>query len=98
MGLAGEQIWRAGQKFCKLMCSNPRLPAGPIFGVNDWNYAYGKNTATGILRDADLIASLAPVGSARPQVVIDDGWQDPARFPSMSELASQIRSRNRHPG
>jgi alpha-galactosidase len=98
MGSKGEPIWRAGQEFCKLMCAAPRLPAGPIFGVNDWNYAYGKNTAMGILRDSDLVALLAPAGKSRPQVVIDDGWQDPARFPSMPDLASQIRSRNLVPG
>jgi alpha-galactosidase len=98
MGPTGEPISRAGQEFCKLMCPAPRLPAGSIFGVNDWNYAYGKNSAKGILRDADLIASLAPAGNTRPQVVIDDGWQDPTRFPSMPDLASQIRSRNLHPG
>ena len=98
MGPRGEPIWQAGQEFCKRMCAAPRLPAGPIFGVNDWNYAYGKNTAKGILRDSDLVASLAPAGKTRPQVVIDDGWQDPARFPSMPDLASQIRSRNLDPG
>jgi alpha-galactosidase len=98
MGSTGEPIWRAGQEFCRLMCPAPRLPTGPIFGVNDWNYAYGKNTAAGILRDSDLIASLAPAGKTRPQVVIDDGWQDPARFPSMPDLASQIVSRNLDPG
>ncbi len=98
LGPTGEPIWRAGQEFCKLMCPAPRLPPGPIFGVNDWNYAYGKNTAKGILRDADLVASLAPAGNTRPQVVVDDGWQDSARFPSMSDLAAQIRSRNLSPG
>jgi alpha-galactosidase len=98
MGPPGEPISRAGQEFCKLMCPAPRLPAGSIFGVNDWNYAYGKNTAQGILRDADLIASLSPAGNIRPQIVIDDGWQDTARFPSMSDLASQIRGRNLSPG
>ena len=66
--------------------------------MNDWNYAYGKNTAAGILRDADLIASLTPAGTARPHVVIDDGWQDPARFPSMSHLAAQIKERHLRPG
>jgi alpha-galactosidase len=98
VGVTGEPIWRAGKEFCKLMCQVPRLPAGSIFGVNDWNYAYGKNTAAGILRDSDLIASLAPAGNTRPQIVIDDGWQDSARFPSMPDLAAQIRSRNLHPG
>ncbi len=98
VGSVGEPIWHAGQEFCRLMCPGPRLPTGAIFGVNDWNYAYGKNTASGILRDADLIASMSPAGNTRPQIVIDDGWQNPDRFPSMSDLASQIRSRNLHPG
>jgi alpha-galactosidase len=98
MGAKGETIWRAGQEFCKLMSPNPRLPKESIFGINDWNYAYGKNTSSGILRDADLVASLAPAGSVRPLAVIDDGWQDPARFPSMPDLASQIRKRRLRPG
>ncbi len=98
MGPKGEPIWKAGQEFCRLMCTAPRLPGGAIFGVNDWNYAYGKNTASGILRDSDLIASLAPAGKTRPKVMIDDGWQDPARFPSMPDLASQIQSRDLDPG
>jgi alpha-galactosidase len=98
VGPKGEPIWRAGREFCRRMCPAPRLPKGPIFGVNDWNYAYGKNTAKGILRDADLIASLAPAGKTRPQIVIDDGWQDPTRFPSMPDLAAQISSRNLNPG
>ena len=55
-GQAGEAIAEAVRKFCRVMCTHPRLPAGPLFGANDWNYAYGKNTAAGILRDADLIA------------------------------------------
>ena len=97
-GQAGEAIAEAGRKFCRVMCTHPRLPAGPLFGANDWNYAYGKNTAAGILRDADLIASLAPTGATRPHIVIDDGWQDPKRFPSMSDLATQIRRRQLQPG
>lgn len=97
-GAKGETIYRAGQEFCRQMSPTPRLPREPIFGVNDWNYAYGKNTASGILRDADLVASLAPAGSVRPLVVIDDGWQDTSRFPSMPDLASQIRNRRLRPG
>lgn len=98
IGSKGEPIWRAGQEFCRLMCPAPRLPSGPLFGLNDWNYAYGKNTAAGILRDSDLIASLAPAGKFPPHVVIDDGWQDPNRFPSMPALAAQIRDRQILPG
>ena len=81
------------------MSTNPRLlPKNSIFGSNDWNYAYGKNTASGILRDADLIASLAPAGPVRRRIVVDDGWQDPTRFPSMPDLVSQIRNRQLRPG
>ncbi len=98
LGQKEEGIARAGHEFCKLMSQNPRLPAGPIFGANDWNYAYGKNTASGILRDADLVASLAPAGSTRPHIVIDDGWQDPSRFPSMPDLAWQLGDRRLRPG
>ncbi len=95
MGVKGETIGRAGQEFCRRLSPHPRLPKEAIFGVNDWNYAYGRNTAAGILRDADLVASVAPAGSVRPLVVIDDGWQDPARFPNMP---AQIRSRQLRPG
>lgn len=98
--------------FCKAMCPNPRLPQQPIFGTNDWYYAYGKNTAEGILRDTDLIVSLSPQNRAktgpRPFSVIDDGWQGNGtieegekgniRFPSMARLSEQIRSRGARPG
>ncbi len=98
MGANGETIFRAGQEFCRRMSPLPRLPREPILGANDWNYAYGKNTASGILRDADLVASLAPAGRVRPHLVVDDGWQDTNRFPSMPDLASQIRDRQLRPG
>lgn len=97
-GLPGETIAHAAREFCRQMCPAPRLPKGALFGSNDWNYAYGKNTADGILRDADLIASLAPSGGVRPYIVIDDGYQDPSRFPDMAALASQIHKRQLKPG
>ena len=86
------------KRFCARMCTSSRLPKGPIFGSNDWNYAYGKNTADGILRDAELITSLAPSGGTRPYTVIDDGYQDPTRFPDLADLATKIRQRGTRPG
>lgn len=83
--------------FCRTLCPNPRLPSGPIVGSNDWNYAYGKNTAGGILRDAQLMADLAPT-SYRPFVVIDDGWQDRTRFPDLADLAEKLRGAGTRPG
>jgi len=97
-GARGEPLAAAARGFCSLMYPAPRLPKGALFGSNDWNYAYGKNTAAGILRDADLITSLAPHGNVKPYVVIDDGYQDAVRFPSMPDLASGIRERHLRPG
>jgi alpha-galactosidase len=97
-GRPGDPVTLSAQQFCKKLCPSPRLPNGPLLGSNDWNYAYGKNTESGILRDADLIASIAPPGAVRPYIVIDDGYQDAGRFPNMANLASAIRSRNLRPG
>jgi alpha-galactosidase len=95
---ADSSFHTAARRFCSRMSPTPRLPPEPLFGANDWNYAYGKNTADGILRDADLIASLAPKASPKPYIVIDDGWQDPNRFPDMERLAEEIRGRKLRPG
>jgi alpha-galactosidase len=97
-GQTGEPPLASAQRLCRNMCPQPRLPRSPIFGSNDWNYAYGHNTAEGILRDADLIAGVAPSSEHKPLVVIDDGWQDPKRFPDMAALSGQIRGRGLRPG
>ena len=64
--------------------SLPRARGGhalnAIYGSNDWYYAYGRNTADGILRDADLMRELAPAGATQPFTIVDDGYQDRARF------------------
>lgn len=97
-GRTGDPVARSAHQFCEKLCPSPRLPNQPLFGSNDWNYAYGKNTEAGILRDADLVASIAPSGDVRPHIVIDDGYQDLSRFPNMAKLAFEIRSRNLRPG
>lgn len=97
--------WRATQTLCRMMAAGTdvRRVRGAhsldvIYGSNDWYYAYGKNTADGILRDADLMRELAPPGAAKPFCIIDDGYQDTARFPSLPRLAADIRSRGCVPG
>jgi alpha-galactosidase len=42
---AGESPFHAAQRFCNLMCGQPRLPKLPVYGINDWYYAYGNNSA-----------------------------------------------------
>lgn len=98
-GSSGEQPGRAIHSFCKIMCTkNSVRPMPPIFGSNDWYYAYGKNNASQIERDADLVASVSPTGALRPFTIIDDGWRNPTTFPNMPALAASIRRRGVRPG
>ena len=80
----------------------PGVNPPPDMLVNDLQVPAGTSafniTADGVLRDADLVASLAPRNGHRPLVVIDDGWQDKLRFPDMAGLASAIRDRPLRPG
>jgi len=98
VGHPGETPAMGARELCKRMSNQPRLPAAALYGSNDWYYAYGQNTAEGILRDADLMAQIAPPSGPRPFVVVDDGWQDRLRFPDMADLASSIHSRKLRPG
>lgn len=97
-GQDGESPFIAARAFCKLLSPSPKLSAGPIYGSNDWYYAYGNNTPEGILRDASLVAELAPSGGARPFTIIDAGWEDKAKFPDMAGLAEGIRKKGVRPG
>lgn len=96
-GSPGENALDAAGDFCRRMCDKPRPPV-TIYGSNDWYYAYGRNTADQIVRDAELIASLAPAARPRPFTVIDDGWRNKAAFPDMAALSAAIRGHNVRPG
>src|SRR5277367_615321 len=94
-GQPDEGAVDAVRQFCKQMCTRPRKSPGPIYGSNDWYYAYGNSSPEAILRDADLVASLRPAKSAMPFTVIDEGW---AKFPDMARLATEIKQRGVRPG
>jgi alpha-galactosidase len=74
-GQPGETAFAAASAFCRQLCDAPRPLAQPVYGANDWYYAYGKNSHAGILADAGMLAELAPAGDNRPFMVIDAGWQ-----------------------
>ncbi len=108
-GGPGESAFESARQFCRALCRNPRLPAAPVYGGNNWYYAYGRNcSAQDILRDAGLMAELAPSGANRPFMVIDDGWsvtntagpwdRGNDRFPDMPGLAASIRKLGVRPG
>jgi alpha-galactosidase len=98
-GSTGEGPTSALHDFCRQMCSQPALPVEPVYGTNDWYYAYGKNTAQQILKDTEFIAGLSESNAVRPFSVIDMGWADGSKtYGSMARLADDIRSRKARPG
>jgi alpha-galactosidase len=97
-GRRDETAFESARACCQLMCDKPRLPSAPLYGSNDWYYAYGKNSAEQTVRDAELMAELSSGLPVRPFTVIDDGWRDPARFPDMRGVAAAIRNRRVRPG
>jgi len=74
-GRSDESAFAALRAFCKQMCPNPRIPREPIYGSNDWYWAYGKNSRESVWRDSQTIVDLSPPTANRPYAVIDDGWQ-----------------------
>jgi alpha-galactosidase len=112
-GRGGESAFLALHAFCRQMCANPRLPRQPVYGSNDWYWAYGRNNSATVMADAHHIAELSPTGANRPFAVIDDGWQ-PVRgpdkigvglwdkgnekFPDMPGLAGSIKLAGAKPG
>ena len=110
-GRAGESTLGAPRAFCRVMCEKPLLAAKPIYGSNNWYYAYGRNvSAEASLKDAALMAELAPADLAnRPFVVIDMGWgaardgagpvaQTHRSYPDMPGLAKRMKDQGVRPG
>ncbi len=93
--------------FCKAMCDKPLLPNCPVYGGNNWYYAYGKSSREEILSDTKLQVKLSDGLANRPFMVIDDCWQiNPCagpwipndKFGDMASLASDIKNENVRPG
>jgi alpha-galactosidase len=112
-GQPEESSFQAVHSFCGMMCPSPRLAPEPVYGSNDWYWAYGKNSAASVLADAGHIVELSPQVANRPFVVIDDGWQPERsarggnvgrwdrgneKFPDLPDLAASIRKRGARPG
>ena len=111
--LDGMTAMDASSAFCRAMCDDPLLPAGPVIGSNNWYYAYGDITEESVLRDAGWIARLARDCRTVPYMVIDDGWQaahevdgynggpwdrGSGRFPDMAALAAKMKALGTRPG
>lgn len=109
----GPDSFQFAREFCKRMCSNPLLPDMPVYGSNNWYYAYGNSSEQEILHDADYLLTLTEGAQNPPYMVIDDGWQEHhklgqynggpwrkgnSKFPDMKKLAEKIQQKGVHPG
>jgi alpha-galactosidase len=71
---ANETPFVTARRFCSLMCDNPRLPAQPVYGINDWYFAYGNNSFDLIKDTTAMMSELVTDTNNRPFSVIDAGW------------------------
>jgi len=70
----GESPFQMARRFMKLMCAKVRMPKQPVYGINDWYFTYGNNSAKLIMEHTELMAPMADGLSNRPFSVIDSGW------------------------
>jgi alpha-galactosidase len=70
----GESPFSTTRRFTKLMCDKARMPKEPVYGINDWYFSYGNNSAKLITEHTELMAPMADGLSNRPFSVIDAGW------------------------
>lgn len=99
--------FEAARKFCKVMCPDPVLPKTPVYGSNNWYYAYGVSSREDITADAELLAELTEGLENRPYMVIDDGWSKNAcagpwlpneKYGDMKEIADKFKEKDLKPG
>lgn len=97
----------AAKEFCKVMCEDPILPREPVYGSNNWYYAYGNSSREEILSDTKLVCELTKDIENRPFMVIDDCWTPNRvvgpwipneKFGDMKEVADGIKKLGARPG
>ena len=101
------------KQFCSMLCEKPVLPKTPIFGVNNWYWAYGDISFDKILEETDYLIKMTDGVKHQPYEIIDDGWQynrsatcpyiggpwlPNERFGDMSKLVDEIHSRGAKAG
>ena len=104
---SGVSAFKAAQLFCGVMCDDPIFPQKPIYGGNNWYYAYGKSSFEEAISDAELQAELAQGLENPPSMVIDDGWSINScggpwlpneKYGDMSVIADKYKQMNVKPG
>lgn len=110
----GEDPYAVAKAFSARMCDKPLLPREPIFGVNNWYWAYGHISRESVRTETDYLMQMCDGTKHRPYMILDDGWQfnrsygqgayiggpwlPNERFGSMSETAAEIHEKGAKAG
>jgi alpha-galactosidase len=73
-GKPGETPFQTDHRFCGMMCEKPRRPKQPVYGINDWYFAYGNNNFDLIKKTTAMMSELVTDTNNKPFSVIDAGW------------------------
>ena len=75
VGDEGEDTYNVAKRFSRMLCDGPVLPKEPIFGVNNWYWAYGRITHESVMTETDYLMQMCAGAKHRPYMILDDGWQ-----------------------
>lgn len=111
---AQKDSWQFCRDFAKkLVVQKIREIKKPVYGFNNWYYAYGDIDTKSVLQDAKITAKWTEGLENRPYMIIDDGWEvsycdgrynggpwhtTNRKFESMAGLASEIKNYGVCPG
>ena len=70
------------------------MPDKPVYGFNNWYYAYGNSSDEEIIENTKQLARLTKGLENRPYMVIDDCWQKKHRFYSYGYNGGPWRESN----
>ena len=99
--------FNALKAYCAVLSPAPLKTSQIIYGSNNWYYAYGNTDFDEFMKDAAQTAGFAEGCENKPFAVVDDGWQvnstnppwtNNGKFPELSRLSAEIRSKGVKPG
>ncbi len=70
-----ENAFMTAKRFMGMLCENPVMPKSPIFGTNNWYWAYGNISRESVLQETVYLQEMTDGVQNRPSLIIDDGWQ-----------------------
>ncbi len=79
-GEKGEDVYKTAKRFSPIMCDNPIPTKGPIFGVNNWYWAYGRISHAIVEKETEYLMQMCKGTKNPPYMIVDDGWQKHRAF------------------